>query len=187
MPNKWYDKNGEQGDVVISSRIRLARNLNGYPFPHLMSLQQKNELANKVKDALDNSNSYIASTFKFINMAQLSATEANSLVERHLVSPAFAGDRSGRYLLLTEDESISIMLNEEDHIRIQVLSDGLSLKQAYDVADKIDTLLDNALGFAFHEKLGYLTQCPTNLGTGLRASVMLHLPEIGRASCRERV
>lgn len=178
MPNKWYDKNGEQGDVVISSRIRLARNLNGYPFPHLMSLQQKNELANKVKAALDNSNSYIASTFKFINMAQLSVTEANSLVERHLVSPAFADDRSGRYLLLTEDESISIMLNEEDHIRIQVLSDGLSLKQAYDVADKIDTLLDNALGFAFHEKLGYLTQCPTNLGTGLRASVMLHLPAL---------
>ena len=178
MPNKWYDKNGEQGDVVISSRIRLARNLNGYPFPHLMSLQQKNELASKVKAALDNSNSYIASTFKFINMAQLSVTEANSLVERHLVSPAFADDRSGRYLLLTEDESISIMLNEEDHIRIQVLSDGLSLKQAYDVADKIDTLLDNALGFAFHEKLGYLTQCPTNLGTGLRASVMLHLPAL---------
>ena len=98
MPNKWYDKNGEQGDVVISSRIRLARNLNGYPFPHLMSLQQKNELASKVKAALDNSNSYIASTFKFINMAQLSVTEANSLVERHLVSPAFADDRSGRYL-----------------------------------------------------------------------------------------
>jgi protein arginine kinase len=178
MSNKWYDKSGNEGDVVISSRIRLARNLNGYPFPHLMTLQQKNEVANKVKDALENSNSYIANTFKFINMAQLSPTEATSLVERHLISPAFAKDKAGKYLLITEDESISIMINEEDHLRIQVLSDGLSLKEAYSIADKIDTLLDNALGFAFHSKLGYLTQCPTNLGTGLRASVMLHLPAL---------
>lgn len=178
MANKWYDKSGKEGDVVISSRIRLARNLNGYPFPHLMSLQQKNQVANKIKEALENSNSYIAKTFKFINMSQLSQVEATSLVERHLISPAFAADKVGKYLLITEDESISIMINEEDHLRIQVMSDGLSLKEAYDIADKIDTLLDNALGFAFHNKLGYLTQCPTNLGTGLRASVMLHLPAL---------
>ena len=176
MADKWYEKSGAEGDVAISSRIRLARNLNGYPFPHLLNLQQKNEIANKVKDALENSNSYIAKTFRFINMSQLSPVEANSLAERHIISPEFARNRAGKYLLLTEDESVSIMINEEDHLRIQVLSDGLSLKSAFEVADKIDTLLDNALGFAFHGKLGYLTQCPTNLGTGLRASVMLHLP-----------
>lgn len=178
MADKWYEKSGAEGDVAISSRIRLARNLNGYPFPHLLNLQQKNEIANKVKDALENSNSYIAKTFRFINMSQLSPVEANSLAERHIISPEFARNRAGKYLLLTEDESVSIMINEEDHLRIQVLSDGLSLKSAFEVADKIDTLLDNALGFAFHSKLGYLTQCPTNLGTGLRASVMLHLPAL---------
>ncbi|MEE1057245.1 MAG: protein arginine kinase [Acutalibacteraceae bacterium] len=178
MADKWYEKSGAEGDVAISSRIRLARNLNGYPFPHLLNLQQKNEIANKVKDALENSNSYIAKTFRFINMSQLSPVEANSLAERHIISPEFARNRAGKYLLLTEDESVSIMINEEDHLRIQVLSDGLSLKSAFEVADKIDTLLDNALGFAFHGKLGYLTQCPTNLGTGLRASVMLHLPAL---------
>lgn len=178
MADKWYEKSGAEGDVAISSRIRLARNLNGYPFPHLLNLQQKNEIANKVRDALENSNSYIAKTFRFINMSQLSPVEANSLAERHIISPEFARNRAGKYLLLTEDESVSIMINEEDHLRIQVLSDGLSLKSAFEVADKIDTLLDNALGFAFHSKLGYLTQCPTNLGTGLRASVMLHLPAL---------
>lgn len=178
MADKWYEKSGAESDVVISSRIRLARNLRDYPFPHLLNLQQKNEIANKVKDALENSNSYIAKSFNFINMARLSAIEASSLVERHLISPTFAKDRAGKYLLITDDETISIMINEEDHLRIQVLSEGLSVKEAYETADKIDTLLDNALGFAFHNKLGYLTQCPTNLGTGLRASVMLHLPAL---------
>lgn len=178
MAEKWYEKSGAEGDVAISSRIRLARNLNDYPFPHLLNLQQKNEVANKVKNSLENSNSYIAKTFKFINMSQLSSIEATSLAERHIISPQFARNRAGKYLLLTEDESVSIMINEEDHLRIQVLSDGLSLKSAFEVADKIDTLLDNALGFAFHGKLGYLTQCPTNLGTGLRASVMIHLPAL---------
>ncbi|MEE1280636.1 MAG: protein arginine kinase [Acutalibacteraceae bacterium] len=178
MADKWYKKSGTEGDVVISSRIRLARNLRDYPFPHLLNIQQKNEIANKIKDALENSNSYIAKSFNFINMARLSAVEASSLVERHLISPAFAKERAGKYLLITDDETISIMINEEDHLRIQVLSEGLSIKEAYQTADKIDTLLDNALGFAFHNKLGYLTQCPTNLGTGLRASVMLHLPAL---------
>ncbi|MEE0858811.1 MAG: protein arginine kinase [Acutalibacteraceae bacterium] len=187
MANKWYEKSGAEGDVVISSRIRLARNLNGYPFPHLLNLQQKNEIANKVKDALENSNSYIAKTFKFINMSQLSPVEATSLAERHIISPNFAKNRAGKYLLISDDESISIMINEEDHLRIQVLSEGLSLKEAYEVADKIDTLLDNKLGFAFHNKLGYLTQCPTNLGTGLRASVMLHLPALQSGSVINRL
>lgn len=187
MADKWYKKSGAEGDVVISSRIRLARNLRDYPFPHLLNLQQKNEIANKVKDALENSNSYIAKSFNFINMARLSALEASSLVERHLISPAFAKDRAGKYLLITDDETISIMINEEDHLRIQVLSEGLSVKEAYETADKIDTLLDNALGFAFHNKLGYLTQCPTNLGTGLRASVMLHLPALQSGGVIDRL
>ncbi len=187
MTTKWFEKNGEQGDIAISSRIRLARNLKNYPFPHLLNVQQKTEIAMKVKEALEQSNSYIAKTFRFIDMAKLSATETGSLMERHIISPEFANDRKGKYLLLTEDEGVSIMINEEDHLRIQVLYEGLALEKAYETADKIDTLLDNALGFAFHDKLGYLTQCPTNIGTGLRASVMLHLPALQSGKVTERL
>ena len=184
---KWYEKSGEQGDVVISSRIRLARNLKNYPFPHLLSVQQKTEIAMKVKEALEQSNSYIAKEFQFISMSELSVAQTGSLMERHIISPEFANDRKGKYLLLTKDETVSIMINEEDHLRIQVLTEGLSLDKAYETADKIDTLLDNALGFAFHDKLGYLTQCPTNIGTGLRASVMLHLPSLQSSKIVERL
>ena len=103
------------------------------------------------------------------------------------MSPEFVSDPQGRALLLSKDESISIMINEEDHIRLQVITDGLSLEQAYDTADKLDTLLDENLEFAFSEKLGYLTQCPTNLGTGMRASVMLHLPALEKSKAINRI
>ena len=92
MTTKWFEKNGEQGDIAISSRIRLARNLKNYPFPHLLNVQQKTEIAMKVKEALEQSNSYIAKTFRFIDMAKLSATETGSLMERHIISPEFAND-----------------------------------------------------------------------------------------------
>lgn len=176
MSEKWYEKAGEQGGVVVSSRIRLARNLKNYPFPNKASLEQKKEIAEKVKRALEESNSTLANSFSFIPMEDISRIQAVSLVEKHLISPEFASDRNGRYLMLSKDESISIMINEEDHIRIQVLGSGLSLNECYDTANNLDTLLDNVLGFAFNNKLGYLTQCPTNLGTGMRASLMLHIP-----------
>ncbi|MGN1113350.1 MAG: protein arginine kinase [Acutalibacteraceae bacterium] len=176
MSEKWYEKAGEQGGVVVSSRIRLARNLKNYPFPNKASLEQKKEIAEKVKRALEESNSTLANSFSFIPMEDISRIQAVSLVEKHLISPEFASERKGRYLMLSKDESISIMINEEDHIRIQVLGSGLSLNECYDTANNLDTLLDNALGFAFNNKLGHLTQCPTNLGTGMRASLMLHIP-----------
>ncbi len=186
MAEKWYERSGEHGSVVISSRIRLARNLKSYPFPNRASLEQKREIALRVKKAIEESNSTLAGSFSFISMEELTQLQAVSLVEKHLISPEFASDRKGRYLMLSEDEAISIMINEEDHIRIQVLGSGLSLNELYNTANNIDTLLDDALGFAFNEKLGYLTQCPTNLGTGMRASLMLHLPatEKNRAIAR---
>lgn len=187
MSKKWYQKSGAEGDVIVSTRVRLARNLRGYPFPCRLDSTGRGQIANKVRDAMFHSNSVIADSFQYIDMAKLSEEEAVSLVERHLVSPDFAADRQGRYLLLTGDESISIMLNEEDHIRIQVMNEGMNLDGAYDTADKLDTLLDNALGFAFHDKLGYLTQCPTNLGTGMRASVMLHLPALQHSKAIGRI
>lgn len=109
------------------------------------------------------------------------------MVERHIVSPEFISDRRGKAVLISEDESISIMINEEDHLRIQVLREGLSLKEAAETADRIDTLLSETLDFAYDSEFGYLTQCPTNLGTGLRASVMLHLPALTESGAMPRV
>lgn len=187
MKSKWYEKSGEQGDVIISTRIRLARNLADYPFPCKLDVAKRKEIAQKVKLAVENSNSYIAHEFDYIDMGKISDIQASSLVERHLISPNFTIDRQGKALLLTKDESISIMINEEDHLRIQVMTEGLNLQQAYDTADQIDTLLDNTLHFAFDKKLGYLTQCPTNLGTGMRASAMLHLPALQGIKAVERL
>lgn len=178
MNEKWYHRCGPKGDVVISTRVRLARNLRGMPFPDRMSLEQKQKVCQMVRDALICSNSAIRNDFEYIEMASLSPVKAQALAERHLISPDFCENRQGRALLLKKDESVSIMLCEEDHVRIQVMQPGLQLEQAYDLADKIDTLLDSQLHFAFDDRLGYLTQCPTNLGTGMRASLMMHLPAL---------
>lgn len=174
-------------DIVISTRIRLARNIKDFPFPKRLSQQGKHKIIEKVRYAIENSNSSIASDFTFIDMSNLTPTQRVSLVERHLVSPEFVSDIEGRGLLVSKDESFCIMINEEDHIRLQVITKGLSIEQAYDIADKLDTLLDENLDFAFDQKLGYLTQCPTNLGTGMRASVMLHLPSLEKSRVISRI
>ncbi len=185
--DKWYEKSGSEGDVIISTRIRFARNLREYPFPCRLSDEGKCKVASLVKDAVLNGNSALAGRFEYIQMSELTQEEAVSLVERHLVSPEFISDRQGRGLLLLDDESVSIMINEEDHVRIQVMNQGLNLDNAYDTADKIDTLLDERLNFAFNDHLGYLTQCPTNLGTGMRASLMLHLPALQQSRAMNRI
>lgn len=174
-------------DVVISTRIRLARNLKDYPFPCKLNSQGREKVIEKVRDAVKKSNSPVASDFSFIKMSELTSSQSVSLVEKRLVSPEFISDTDGRALLISKDECFSIMINEEDHIRLQVITKGLSLEQAYDTADKLDTLLDENLDFAFDEKLGYLTQCPTNLGTGMRASVMLHLPALEKSRAISRI
>ena len=172
---------------VISTRVRLARNLKDYPFPCRLSEQGRKKVIEKVTSAIRDSNSSIASDFNLIKLDDLTEAQGVSLVERHLVSPEFISETEGRALLLSKDESMSIMINEEDHIRLQVITDGLSLEQAYDTADKLDTLLDENLEFAFDDKLGYLTQCPTNLGTGMRASVMLHLRALEKSRTIGRI
>ena len=174
-------------DVVISTRIRLARNLKDYPFPCKLNSQGREKVIEKVRDAVKKSNSPVASDFSFIRMSELTSSQSVSLVEKRLVSPEFISETDGRALLISKDECFSIMINEEDHIRLQVITKGLSLEQAYDTADKLDTLLDENLDFAFDEKLGYLTQCPTNLGTGMRASVMLHLPALEKSRAINRI
>ncbi len=174
-------------DVVISTRIRFARNLRDYPFPCRLTDEKKRQVASIVKSAVLDGHSAISHRFRYIQMSELTQEEAVSLVERHLVSPEFISERQGRGLLLLDDESVSIMINEEDHIRIQVISQGMALDSAYDLADKIDTLLDEQLNFAFNDKLGYLTQCPTNIGTGMRASLMLHLPALKESGAMGKI
>ena len=175
---KWYLQPGEQKDVAVSSRIRLARNLKDMPFPNKMTPEQKYDVIQKVSDALLQSGDPVAADYRFIDMDKISRNEAYAMAERHLISPDFAENGQGRALLLNTDESVSIMINEEDHIRIQVLAAGLQLEQAYQKAEQIDTLLEQRLQFAFDTNLGYLTECPTNLGTGMRACVMVHIPAL---------
>ncbi|MCQ2475781.1 MAG: protein arginine kinase [Clostridia bacterium] len=175
--SKWYIEKGDQGDIVLSTRIRLARNLNEFPFPCRLDAEGRTKVNELVKSAVFENDS---KDFSYIEMKNLSRIQAVSLAERHLISPEFASKKDGSALILSEDESVSIMLCEEDHIRLQVMKAGLALEEAYDTADKLDSMLDGRLDYAFDDRIGYLTQCPTNLGTAMRASVMLHLPALTR-------
>lgn len=179
MGAKWYLGTGAQNDVVISTSIHLARNIKQFPFPASLSMQDKLKVNTIVKNATDELNSY---SFNYYEMKTLSQAEVVSLAERHLVSPEFASSSDGRALLLTEDEAVSVMLNEEDHIRLQVMYAGFALDEAYRTADEIDNRLSENLQFAFDDRLGFLTQDPTVLGTGMKASVVLHLPALVSSS-----
>jgi protein arginine kinase len=166
--------------VVFSSRIRVARNLDGFPFPMLSTASQAEEVIRKVEQALkqDQSKYSFLAGAELIRMKDLSDLEKSVLVEKHLISPMLAEESRHGAVLLNKAQSVSIMINEEDHIRIQVLFPGLQMKQAWELANEIDDWLESHLNFAFDEKCGYLTSCPTNVGTGIRASVMLHLPAL---------
>lgn len=174
--SSWYTTHAPEDDIAVSTRIRLARNLSGLPFPARMTPEQRRELNLKVKNAVLQSNTPFAKSLKYIDMADVPQTEIAAMVERHIISPEFAEENADRAIIISADESISIMIGEEDHVRIQVILGGLQLEKAYDTAEQLDSLLYNELHFAFDRNLGFLTECPTNLGTGLRASVMLHLP-----------
>lgn len=174
--SSWYTTHAPEDDIAVSTRIRLARNLSGLPFPARMTPEQRRELNLKVKNAVLQSNTPFAKSLKYIDMADIPQTEIAAMVERHIISPEFAEENADRAIIISADESISIMIGEEDHVRIQVILGGLQLEKAYDTAEQLDSLLYNELHFAFDRSLGFLTECPTNLGTGLRASVMLHLP-----------
>ena len=163
---------------VMLTRVRLARNLRKYPFPSRLSTAGKNEVCKVIIEAVKSCNSPIVNELEVLYIKDLSEPQRIALVEQHLASPEFISDSEGRAIILSKDRTMSVMINEEDHIRLQILKKGFDLEGAYELADRLDTLLDENLDFAFDEKLGYLTQCPTNLGTGMRASVMLHLPAL---------
>ncbi len=186
----WMDGSGTLSDVVISSRVRLARNLNDIPFPHLLEETQAREVQEKVFAAVKSVNTKAKGAFgplECIDLEKVSPLDRQVLVEKHLMSPQHAQPGPGKGLVTRADERISIMVNEEDHLRIQCLYSGLELDEALITAGGIDDLLDERLDFAFDERCGFLTACPTNAGTGLRASVMVHLPALAMADEASRV
>jgi protein arginine kinase len=174
----WMKSDVPDSDIVISSRVRIARNLRPYSFPMLATNQQSKEVLDQVEEASKNEELETISSFEFLHLSAMKELEKMVLVEKHLISPALANDSRNGAVMLNENESISIMVNEEDHLRIQCMSPGFQIKEAWDLANQIDDVFENQLEYAFDEKRGYLTSCPTNVGTGIRASVMLHLPAL---------
>lgn len=170
----WYNTTGALCDTVISSRVRIARNIKGYPFPSRLDANGANEIIEKISALLESAG------HRRINFSDISPVMATSYVERHYVSPEFATMETPHTLLLQEANGTAIMLCEEDHLRIQSILSGLSLEEAYKNASAIEKKLDADFDFAYSDTLGYLTHCPTNLGTGMRASVMMFLPALSR-------
>jgi protein arginine kinase len=174
----WMKAEGPDSDIVISSRVRIARNLQSYPFPMLSTNPQSNEVLEKVSVVLDSEDFRSISNFSLLTLDELDELQKRVLVEKHLISPALANESRNGAVMLNDNESISIMVNEEDHLRIQCLRAGFQIKETWDLASRIDDIFESHLNYAFDEKRGFLTSCPTNVGTGIRASVMIHLPAL---------
>lgn len=174
----WYLSKGPDWDVVLSSRVRLARDLEGYSFPHRMEDSQKTIVRDQVIEAIQTISTKTNERFVTLNMDLLPEADRQALVEKHLISDDLAKGGTGRSVCISKDESVSIMINEEDHFRIQVMDAGFSLRKAYKKAEAIAVALEKLLPVAFSEKYGFLTECPSNTGTGMRASVMVHLPAL---------
>ncbi|MBQ4526839.1 MAG: protein arginine kinase [Clostridia bacterium] len=180
---KWYIDDGSQSDVVLSTRIRLARNLKGFPFPNKMNADDAKRVIDTVEAALEEMNY----TFTKIDLPAMTEEQRRKLVEERYISPAFASSKLPCAAYISEDENVSIMVNEEDHIRIQCIYAGFEDKKAYDLIEKVDGYLAERLDYAVHEKYGYLTSCLTNVGTGMRLSYMVRLPAIAMSGASESV
>jgi len=176
---------GPLSDVVISTRIRLARNLAGFPFLSKTSESQRREIERNVLERLSTIE-FGCETF-YADVARSSELDRQVLVERHLISRQHAEAEGSRGVLISRGERFSLMINEEDHLRMQVLRGGFQLDEAWAEIDRIDSLIEERLPYAFHPRFGYLTACPTNVGTGIRVSVMLHLPGLKMTNELEKV
>lgn len=173
----WMESSGEYADIVMSTRIRLARNIAGYQFPLAFTEDEAHKIEQTVSGILVDQEK-LPHQFTSYQMKQLDSLDKQVLIEKHLISPSLIEADHEAAAVISEDESLSIMINEEDHLRIQCILPGLQLEDAYKQARSIDRILDRQINYAFDEKYGYLTTCPTNTGTGLRASVMMHLPAL---------
>lgn len=175
-PADWMQGSGPHSDVVMTSRVRLARNLRGFPFPGYSQEHQRLELLNlsrPVVEGLPEMKEHYSEDYSAI-----SKIKKQVLVERHLISREHAARSAGCAVVVDRSQNISIMINEEDHFRIQGIRPGLNLRSAWQLVDHIDSEMEASLPYAYDRELGYLTACPTNVGTGMRASVMLHLPAL---------
>ncbi|MGE1115129.1 protein arginine kinase [Priestia megaterium] len=176
--SSWMRQEASNSDIVLSSRIRLARNLTHYLFPTLFSKEHAVEVVRVFEQVFQKSENTNQWNLHLLKMNELQPLQKQVLVEKHLISPNLAeGDNNGA-CFLSEKEDLSIMVNEEDHLRIQCLFPGLQLSEALSTANKVDNWIEKYVDYAFDENRGYLTSCPTNVGTGLRASVMMHLPAL---------
>jgi protein arginine kinase len=174
--SEWLKGTGPNSDIVISSRIRFARNIDKASFPHWASKKQSKQTAESIEEAAGKIDYLKRSTvFKLVD---LDTVDKQFLVERHLMSYEHAQKADSKSVIIDDDEIISIMVNEEDHLRIQVMQSGFNLFEAYNIINKIDDCFAKELAYAFSAEWGYLTACPTNTGTGMRGSVMLHLPAL---------
>lgn len=173
---EWLRGSGPESDIVISSRIRLARNLAEFPFVRRASHQERAQISKSTRAKIAAIKEW--TNVEILELAKLDEVDRQFLVERQLMSREMAEGEGDRALVIDRDERFSVMVNEEDHLRIQVMCSGLDLPTAWERIDKLDNQLETKLTYAFHETLGYLTACPTNVGTGLRVSVMLHLPAL---------
>lgn len=171
----WYLQSGKESDVVVSTRVRLARNIKDVSFTSHMQKKEAEMILQKMESIVPN----LGYGLKMLRLSNMDNLTKLSLIEKHLISPDFAVDKEQKgAIIINDEENICIMVNEEDHIRIQVLSAGLELEQSLALAMEIDEKLGSLVNYAFSEKYGFLTACPTNVGTGMRASIMVHLPAL---------
>ncbi len=184
QPGRWLSGGGPMSDIVISSRIRLARNVKGYPFLNKATDAQRGELVDRIRNQVCSKS---RGRWSYLDIDQVEDIDLKFLVERHLISRQLVDLKGARGVSLGADSASSIMVNEEDHLRIQVLRSGLQLDDIWTEINRIDDLVEAGVEYAFHPRYGYLTACPTNVGTGIRVSVMLHLPALKLTGEIERV
>ncbi len=182
---EWLRGSGPMSEIVISTRIRLARNVSGFPFLTRCTRHQRMSLEKRVRETV--LNSQVASKMFYVDLEDAPEIDRQLLVERHLISKPHADAEGARGVAIGDGETLSIMVNEEDHLRIQVLRSGLQLDESWEQINQIDDALEAKLDFSFHPRFGYLTACPTNVGTGIRVSVMLHLPGLKLTNEIEKV
>ena len=175
-PSQWLSGDGPHAELVLSTRVRLARNLHSVPFTHRARDEQLQGVMSSVASAAQRSTLFRDGLL--LRMTEMSVLDRQILVERHLVSHELGDGARPRGIMIAPDERLSLMINEEDHLRLQAMTPGFQLAEAWALADVADDELDQSLDFAFSEEIGYLTSCPTNAGTGLRASVLVHLPAL---------
>lgn len=173
-PSEIARREGPHNKIVMSSRVRLARNVKGMAFPGWAKKAERVRILDLIRPAVE-ALAPMGDCFSE-TMDNLTLLDKNILVERHLISREHAAKNAGSGLVFNRDETLCVMINEEDHLRMQALRPGLQLKQAWQAIDAVDTKLEKKLDYAFNPEIGYLTACPTNLGTGIRVSAMLHLP-----------